>query len=201
MRRIDLGLVVIGLSGRIGSGKDSAANALELLGYHRLALADAMKSALDDAGGPSRAAHKLLDELGMSNRQGWQQLGTEARKLVAADGEGAGLWCDVLLAKVAFLARVLGDRLPEGRRIARFVVPDVRYPHEPVRLRTGVGRLGGVYETWRITRPSLPDPAPGEHPSELFADAIPAQAAAVNDGTLLDLARKVIAVADERFPR
>lgn len=182
-------LIVVGLAGRMRAGKDTAASGLALAGFRRVALADGVKSALHDLGGGTGEIYKALDAAGRGVRWGWQTLGSEARELAGCPH----LWCDLLAAKVAFAARLL----PGGG--GRFVVPDVRMPHEPDQLRAAVTRLGGSYETWRVRRPSLPPVPRDAHASELFADDLPAALTLVNDGTPEDLVRRAHAAAVLRF--
>lgn len=170
-------LIVIGLTGPARSGKDTAGNILAALyGFHRIALADGIKSAFDDLSGPTRDMHKDLSDA-FTQRRAWQLLGTEARVAI----EKPMLWVDLALTKIFYAAAV------HPRPIRRFVIPDVSYPHEVSDLRDYVRDWGGVYETWRIERPGVA-PIAEPHSSEVGRRTVQAARTVANGGTIDDLA-------------
>lgn len=171
------GLVVIGLTGPSRSGKDSAGKILSALyGFHRIALADAMKSSFDDLSGPSRDMHKDLSD-DFSQRRAWQLLGTESRIEI---GEPS-LWTGVALAKIHYAT------FNHPRPIRRFVIPDVSYPDEIDGLRHCIaGMWGGWYETWSVERPGL-GPIREAHSSEVSRRLLSGDRTISNGGTLANL--------------
>lgn len=203
-------LIVIGLTGVAGSGKDTAATILgtpaDPLHYFRISLADGIKSAIRDIDGPTWSITKEAEKAGKTSRWACQRLGGEARELVAeAVRRAAGIpifdeiseeqanrfWCHLALAKIAYLARIH----PARRR--RFVVPDVSYAREVETLAAVVREFGGTYETWRIDRPGAGlDGEAASHSSELGRATIPADVTVANDGTLADLERRIRSEAE-----
>ena len=182
-------LIVIGIAGPAGSGKDSAANALIAdRNTVRVALADSMKGAFDDLSGPTREFHKDLDLSGTPIRSAWQRLGTEARDRV----RGASLaWIHVVAMKIAYAYR----EHPRTRR--SFVVPDIRYPYEADTLRRIVQDLGGHYGTLALQRLGTKTPVGiAGHSSESHFAQIRAEATYRNDRSLAELRGVTISFFD-----
>jgi hypothetical protein len=156
-------IVIVGITGRAGSGKDSASDALVLRsGYTRIALADAVKDAFDALSGPTRQWHKELDDWGMSQRRAWQLLGTEARNATGC----VEMWAALTCAKIAYAAYWH----PAPR--FRFVVPDVRFPFEAEYLRRFARDTAGACGIVRVDRPGLSPIAEAAHSSETELDGI-----------------------------
>lgn len=173
-------LVVIGIVGHARAGKDTVAKILGAHhGFHRVALADIVRMAFGSLDGPTWELHKDFSA-DFLPRRSLQLLGTEARDEVGSET----LWCDVILAMIRY-----ADRL-HPRRINRFVIPDIRYPHEAVRLKAVVQSWGGTFEAWRVRR-NTPKIAESNHSSELFIDKVPVNADLCNDGTIGYLAHQV----------
>jgi hypothetical protein len=192
-------LIVIGFCGASGVGKDACAAALD---YERscwpIALADGIKSALDDLDGRTREVTKRLEEAGISRRVAWQRLGTESR--VAA--RNARLWTSLTLAKIHFLAHLPG---PFAAR--RFAVPDFRHPLEEACFRVALAAWGGRFGLARVLRPGarpLPGAA-GTHSSEHSWPEMTPDATIHNEGSLADLRAAAVLFFDEvaagRFDR
>lgn len=169
-------LIVVGIAGPSGSGKDASASALAALrGCQVIGLADAIKSALDDLDGRSCDLTKRLEAAGISKRRAWQLLGSESRIQV----RNRRLWTCTALAKIHFLST-----LPAPVR--RFVVPDVRYPHEELEFRLALARWGGRFGLLALERPGL-EPLPGEagkHSSEQCFGELTPDLTFVNQGPL-----------------
>jgi hypothetical protein len=140
-------LLIVGICGAIESGKDQTAKILVALhGFRRYSLGDGPKYLVESAGGETKEVDKILDSLGMTKRDAWQKGGTETREKIGA----RYLWTDLLCAKIALMYDTLGSLLPEAKRPCRFVVPDVRFPYEPEKLKELADLYGGVYQTWRV---------------------------------------------------
>lgn len=130
-------LVLVGVAGFQGSGKDSVASVLtDKFGFERRAFADVLKVACRAIFGFSHeqvhgthADKEAVDPFwGFSPRWALQRVGTEGLRRVVADD----VW-----------VRALERRLPATGLV---VVPDVRFPNEVDMIR----RLGG--EVWLVER-------------------------------------------------
>lgn len=171
---------LIGLVGRMGSGKDAVAALLHMRGYKRYAFADELRlevmDILLDRGLPSDIPENKTwlyvnarrDEvwpkpttLGM--RKLLQYHGTEYRRKQDED-----YWVNKLAPKL----------------VGMCVVSDVRFPNEVKMIRD----RGGVI--WRVHRPGLADVS--NHISERLVDDIKADEVIKNERTLYDLAGKVM---------
>lgn len=207
--------MIIGISGKAGSGKDAAADVLvRELGFVRVSLADPMKRfcmglwgfSYEQLWGPSsarnapdprfpRRAHGHLECL--SPRHALQTLGSEWGR--ACD---EGVWIRYALGVARALedggslrydpqfGLMLAERPVQHRGV---VIPDVRFQNEMDAIRGAGGRV------WRVRRGSGLEGSAGLHTSETAQDGIAdAEFDAVirNDGDLADLARAVcLAVA------
>lgn len=187
---MDSRLVVVGLTGVAGSGKDTVASILGLHhGFTRIALGDGVKSALRDLDGLSCAFTKELGAGGLSSREAWQMLGGDAREDLAHATMALDInlaWTYVVGIKIAYCLR----RHPVRRH--RFVVPDISYKHEIAVLGHIAMALGGTYATWRIERPGagLRGKA-GQHASEQGRASLPADRTIDNDRDIRQLAQAV----------
>jgi hypothetical protein len=188
-------MILIGLGGQMGAGKDTAAGVLcREFGFVRLGFADALKAELRALyprtlravarlvyGVTEWSSHtaadavvaQLLADKPAVVRALLQEHGTEVRRT-----EDPGYW-------LTRLDTALG-RLP---MLARVVVPDVRFPDEAAWLRERGAWLA------RVSRHEALDP--DAHPSESSGDAIPWDAVWLNDGTLGALEASVRAWAEE----
>lgn len=171
------GDTLIGLAGRAGSGKDSAAAYLvQQYGFVQAAFADPIRSmvllCLEEAG----VDHAYLTErslkdqvipgLGVSARGLMQSIGTEVGRALEAD-----LW-------VRHLALRLGLHPAAFAPVHdRIVISDVRFPNEQ---RWVVAAGGGVI---RLHRSSAVPVRP--HESEQWVDALKADMELHNDGPTL----------------
>ncbi len=163
---------LVGLTGRIGSGKTAAAQILGRHGFRRLAFADPLKRMLQvllSAGHPTVLPLPDKDSKpamlgGKTVRQALQSLGTEwGRGMVSKD-----LWTDC--ARQAIAINVDNDGC--------VVIDDVRFDNEAQMIRDA----GGVII--EISRSGVPVDT---HSSEngVYPDLI--DKVILNDGTLLEL--------------
>lgn len=144
---------IIGLIGRAGAGKDTAADLLIPHGYVKCAFADPLRAAVSAITGWPPATYldretkeRVDPAWGVSPREFLQKFGTEVGRALRQD-----LW---LQAFDAWLTRT-------GAR--RVVVPDVRFPNEAEHIE----KLGG--ELWVIRRESVDMTPPSAHASEHMA--------------------------------
>lgn len=163
---------LIGLIGRKGSGKDTAAEALEALGFQNVKFAGALKEMLGvflayqgaDADTIRRMIDGDLKEVetplfgGKTPRHAMQTLGTEwGRKLIHPD-----IWLRASMAKA-----ILGDS----------VITDVRFPNEA----EAVTKAGGAVVRIIAEGRTVFEGGVGEdHPSEVLMDELPADAEIIN---------------------
>jgi hypothetical protein len=177
---------IIGLNGVARSGKDTIGHILhQIYGYRTVSFSDALNKALialnpwviESSEGWLRYAD-TIDLLGYEKakeipevRALLQRMGTE----VGRDLLGANIWVDAL-----FRGYNPGDK---------WAVVNVRFPNE----YQAVKDHGGV--VWRVDRPGY-EAAQG-HISDRALDAYSFDHRFYNDGTIGDLAQKVISVMDE----
>lgn len=174
-------LLIIGIAGVARSGKDTIARHLvEHHGFTRVALADSLRALLAEMDGSTWELRKEYEAAGKTSRWALQTLGTECREALPEATDS--LWCLVALSKIRFLA----EHMPTARR--RFVVPDIRFPHEPTVLGSAARDWHGSYETWKVVRDAAGlggDAA--KHASERLIDSIPCSVEIENNESLDDL--------------
>lgn len=167
---------IIGIAGKARSGKDTVASLLWThAGYTRLAFADPVKLA-------SQAIFRLTNEQtwsdavkelpippwGLSPRQMFQLVGTECVKPIF----GEYIWIKRMMLDMQFLAE---DNI---------VIPDVRFEPEAQFIRSVGGKI------LHLSRPGVQEVA--KHVSEAGVRREDGDLVIVNDGTLEDLADKVL---------
>lgn len=167
--------LLIGLTGRAHSGKDTAANLLASIctdagmQTQAFAFATPMRAALRALGVPRQyieqpeLKNEMIPELGASYRQLMQELGDMGRKLQH------DFW-------VRYVARAISD-LPDG--FGLIAITDVRYPNEAEWIRAN----GGVIV--QINRDAAPDVR--HHSSEQHFAELQAEHVIDNNGTLAEL--------------
>jgi len=179
-------MIVLGLSGLAGSGKDTVAGFLRVYGFLSMALADPMKEfcrsifdfSHEQLYGPSQfrnapdPRYLRPDGTYLSPREALQTLGTDwGRERYPLT------WVNATLLRI--------ERLRKERPNARVCITDVRFANEIDALRTGGVRLV------RIVRPGAGlAGAAGLHASETEQAAIPDSEFDYilrNDGSLEDL--------------
>ena len=180
-------LIVIALCGVARSGKDSVARFLAAEhGFQRLALADGIRQAFAGINEPTWDALKELHAAGKSARWALQVFGTEARREVECPDH----WIDHLAVTIQYFSR----HHPVPKR--RWVVPDLRYPAEAIRLRELVDRMDGKFEVWKVERPGVDPIAEASHSSETSVSQVLADRTIVNDGALLALGTQAGVLAE-----
>lgn len=182
---------IIGIAGKMGSGKDTIADVLVArYGFRRISMADAIRAECASAIERGRAPDGCPDDI---------------RQIVERDGWGPGM----VYAKptVVSMRRLLQYWGTEHRRAqdpdywvkrtrealgsiaGPVVIPDIRFANEAALVR----ELGG--QVWIVRRSQADatrDPAAHSHISEQFCDQYTRWDAAIqNDGTLDDLSVKV----------
>lgn len=178
--------ILVGFSGRLRSGKDTAAQVLIRGGFHHGSFARAIYDFMyalnpavaitDDPADGWRRLAELVDEIGWEDakdhypevRALLQRAGTEAGRNVL----GEHVWVEAAMRN-----------LPQGADVA---FTDCRFPNEGDAIRV----YGGI--VIRVERPSLPEPGPDAHPSETAMDGYDFDATVVNDGTVTDLHTQVL---------
>jgi hypothetical protein len=156
---------LIGLVGRKGSGKDTAALLLIEQGYENVKFAGALKGMIRTLLAYQGVEDETIERMiegdlkevesdylgGKTPRFVMQTLGTEwGRDLI-----GKGFWADTAMRRI-------GSFLDQGKQV---VVTDVRFWNECSEIKDAGGTVVGVEADW-IT------PLPGEHESEALIDQI-----------------------------
>jgi hypothetical protein len=179
-------MIVIGLCGRAGAGKNAVATALvRRHGFSEMAFADPIYSGLSAMCGipvetlKNRATKELPIPWfgGVSPRRALQTLGTEwGRQMIADD-----LWVRLALRRL--------DELRESGSPGA-VVTDVRFDNEASALREWAT---GMAQVWQVCRQSAPiiEAGAAAHSSEAGISATAIDAVIHNDGTLQTLAEEV----------
>lgn len=177
-------MIVVGITGELGSGKDTVFRALSL--HHdvcRVALAD-----------PGKAFWNVRDDLhkamplpdSPTMRKLWQVSLTEDREEAGVPS----LWVDLLKWQIMTLHNRLGYE--------KFVVTDVRRDYEASGMNVWVGnKFRGWCETWKIVSPNAGGGADSWHISETGVARVPFDRQIANDGTIQDLVAKVLLCWDE----
>lgn len=131
---------IIGICGPKGSGKTTAAKALQDIGFFRMAFADPLKEALkimclfsDEQMYGSQEVKQTVDERwGFTPRYAMQQLGTEFGR----DVLGEDHWIKHLLFRVKALSQIDPEH--------PIVIEDVRFVNEADAIHALGGRVIGV---------------------------------------------------------
>ena len=186
--------LIIGFSGRLRSGKDTAATPLIASGWHHASFAAALKDFTVAVNPlvPNEAGNRFYRLAELVKHYGWERTKDEfpeARALLQRVGTEAGR--DVLGQDVWVDAAM--ERLPKG---VDAVFTDCRFPNEAAAIQA----RGGI--VIRVERPSLPEPGPDAHPSETALDDFDFDATIRNTGTVADLHAAVeFIVTQERHAR
>ncbi len=174
-------IIIIGLFGRAGSGKDSIASYLEgAYGFHRIAIADGVREALRSLDGPGM---NITKRDGCSVRRALQMLGTECGRSV-----DSLLWLKLFHAKLNFLRHYVHGY----NKSIHIVVPDGRFPNE----KDGLQAMADKFIAMHIVRPA-PDSLGIEtrhHSSETGLADIEYDKTIENTGTRRGLCEEVAAI-------
>ena len=172
-------MILIGLTGYAGSGKDTVRNIMEQEGFVGLAFADGIRGMLrelltsagiDDAYIDERTLKEtIIPELGVSYRHMAQSLGTEWGRNLRRD-----FWLRIAAAFVV-------DQMDAGE--THFVISDVRFANEAEWVRNKGGQI------WRVHREGLAGVR--AHVSESGVDNIKPDRTIHNNGTPEQLAEAV----------
>jgi hypothetical protein len=172
-------MILIGLTGHAGSGKDTVRAFMEQEAFVGLAFADGIRGMLrelltsagiDDAYIDDRTLKEaIIPELGVSYRHMAQSLGTEWARNLRRD-----FWLRIAAAFVV-------DQMDAGE--THFVISDVRFANEAEWVRNKGGQI------WRIHREGLAGVRP--HVSESGIDNIKPTRTIHNNGSTADLAEAV----------
>ena len=172
-------MILIGLTGHAGSGKDTVRNIMETEGFVGLAFADGIRGMLrklltsagiDDACIDERTLKEsIIPDVGVSYRHMAQSLGTEWGRNLQKD-----FWLRITAAFVV-------DQMNAGE--THFVISDVRFANEAEWVRSKGGQI------WRIHREGLASVRP--HVSESGIDNIKPTRTIHNNGSTADLAEAV----------
>jgi hypothetical protein len=186
---------IIGLCGRMGSGKDAAAALLAMTGYKRIAFADPVRHEVAAAIGtvarpaeigPKRWYHQF--GIGDPVARAWEW----ARKHPEAIWEKPTKhhirvllqWWGTEYRRMQFQDYWVQIAFRDLDRREKHVFSDVRFPNEAQAIRAA----GGVI--WRIERDTESNGIAG-HASESVVEEIQPDVWIDNSGTLLDLAGKL----------
>lgn len=193
--------MIVGLTGKVGSGKDTAGHVLvKYRGFTRVSFAEPLRQcvlALD----PIIERRLAYDPLGEMEylRLSWfvTQLGwdeskkkPEVRRLLQRMGTEAGrnilgqsIWVDLALRQMQDTTR-------------HYVVTDCRFVNEAAALRS----VGAVL--WRVDRPGAGlVGAAGAHPSEVELELIQPDLRLINDSSLEALEGLILAHVDQALRR
>lgn len=194
---------VVAFTGKRGSGKSEAVRVLtESLGFRELKFADPLKNMIramyrtcgvDEETIERKIEGDLKEEpcewlCGATPRRAMQTLGTEWRDGLNPELDENGdplsrpMWAHMFRRAVE--TGNLGDRV---------ACSDYRFPKEA----EAIDALGGVkYRVHRPAADAASDHA-AQHASETLVDEIPVDMSIMNDGTLDDLRREVLALVGE----
>lgn len=167
---------IIALCGKKGVGKDVVGNALKGIGYYGLQIAAPLKYGvmvmfgLTDEHVNGSLKEVPCDALnGMTPRHVLQRIGTESVQNIL----GKDIWIKHTVERIKSLS------------CKRFVITDVRFPHECDYLYREFGREN-VTVVKIVRKTSEVD----DHISENCIDYIQSDQAIYNDGTVMDLIRR-----------
>lgn len=183
-------MIIIGLCGAAGSGKGTAADALQGCGLLEMAFADAIYAAIANITGYSviDLKDRTFKETaipwlgGKSPRHLLQTLGTEWGRTMICDD----IWVQATMRHIDSLRGVLTTGV---------VISDVRFDNEAVAIRA----RGGV--VWEIRRPAAAclDEQAAKHASERGIDRALVDAVIVNDSTEESLKREIKAMFSRQY--
>lgn len=171
--------IVIGLCGRAGAGKTTAAEYLrDRYDFECVAFADALKDCLALLMADRGIDHAVLHEPLLKAQELPAMHHATARRLMQTLGDwGRQVHPDLWVQQLAHRAGLGDGRSPVHDRLC---ITDVRYPNEERLVHDAGGAL------LRITRRANPmgDRRIDPHSSEQWADSLLAHASIPNDGSL-----------------
>lgn len=175
-------MIILGLTGRAGSGKDTVADILVRdHGYTRIAFADPLRAMAYDLN-PIVDWHDRVPVYLQTvvDRDGWdiaKRIYPQVRRILQRIGT------DVVRNHISptFWVDKAMDAIATGREEQKWVVTDCRFPNEA----KAISDVGWVIE---ITRPGL-EPLPGAHASEAGVGKDLIDFTIDNKGTIEELAQ------------
>lgn len=183
-------LLVLGLCGRAGAGKDTVANHLsDQFGFFRVAQGDSIRETFLGINQPSLEILKEVEAAGLTHIVPLQQMGGECKD----DIDRPEHWADSTLIKIRYLSHYH----PKPRRM--LVIPGMRYGVEHGRFREVIeGKWGGRFVSWMLKKPDTRlKGEQAKHKSEIEADTVKCDWTLTNDATTGDLKRKAYCEAHE----
>lgn len=167
-------LMVVGISGKSGSGKDYIADhAFVPLGFRKFSMAWHMKAFAVGKG--LATFDEVFHTKPLHVRTMLQEEGTEHGRLVY----GEDVWCRTVEAWIRLLSEAWGEH--------RFVIPDVRFMNEAELVYRLGGHVIRVEAPCRVAASPL-TPEQREHASETSLDNLIPDMFAFNDYTDKDMA-------------
>lgn len=175
-------MVIIGISGKATSGKDTVANYYSRFSKAHcttLHFADSLKDCCQGLLIPFGTYDMSLQETkkltipwmgkGYTVRNLLQDVGNAFRQSITED-----FWVNIMIGKIAVIKK--------NGSIDTILIPDVRYPNEFKMIKD----LGG--EVWRVERPNI---TLMDHISETALDDYTFDKIIQNNGTITDLQNKI----------
>lgn len=178
--------MIIGLSGKMGAGKDTVADLLQEMHpeMRRASFALRVKQVVALLTGTS-AAFNATAEGKQSVAPGYEDTGMTLGRMQQLVGQGMrDVVCDDIWVRSVLNEAAAADA-------ATTIITDVRYPNEVLEI---LKRGGAVYRIVRDVSGEFTAGRDTEHPSETALDHFPASAftgVIANDGTLSELRAKV----------
>lgn len=171
--------MIVGITGKKRSGKDTMATSFEVRGYRKVSFANPIRHFVENIIGEDITDANKEQEIpwlgnGISPRKLMQTIGTEWGRSIHPD-----LWVLALIRSIDEAIKLSAQHLPSrfwGSR-ADFVIPDVRFENEAKAIRD----RGGVII--HVHRSGLPDDA---HVSERGIEQLPDDIVVGNVGSLVD---------------
>lgn len=176
---------VIGLTGHMGAGKDSAAALLAMVGYQRVAFADQVRHEAAEAIARGFVPTEALaypqiayDLQSVTTEEVWEKPTKNRMRRILQ-------WWGTEYRRASDPDYWVKRAMQEADAIPMMAVSDVRFPNEVAAIR----ERGGV--VWKINRSVTLNGIPG-HASETLVDQIEPDVTISNHGTLLDLADAIM---------
>ena len=169
-------MAIIALSGYARSGKDTIADHLESLGWHRAAFAQTLRASLEALNpiitSSDEGFLRYRDILGLVGYEAGKEIYPEFRELLQRMGTevgrnllGQNIWVEATMKSI--------QEAPSG---TSWVLTDCRFPNEFEAVKAAGGSV------WRVVRPGIE--AANQHPSEVALDAATFDAVLLNDSTI-----------------
>lgn len=188
---------LLGISGKLGSGKDTLAQFIQEIepSYEIKKFAGKLKQitgvlcGVDPARFEDQEFKKQMSPFDMTYRELLQKVGTEAmRNQIHTD-----VWVRALFAEFEPFSKVLTVIPPIHISESRWLITDVRFPNEADAIKQRGGLLIRIYRN-----PDGPQSLTDLHPSETALDDYPHDITINNNGSLEDLKEQVRIFMDDQ---